>query len=715
MANCVRRLWSSAITLVAIAGSATAGGSGESVLIIANPSSHDALAAANYYKAARNIPDANVLYIDPAAIDFASFVDVNLPAFLGTLEQRVIADHIDQVLIMPGTAYSIDAPNLVPDSCPSPIREFSTASCYTMAFIADDVLNNAYTFSETNRYSAGANNPVHFDSETSYLSGQPSTDADARRYFIGSMLGYTGNNGNTLQEIYDMVDRSVGADGTRPNGTFYFMNFEADPARNVRAGTYPNAITKLAQFGGSGLLLDGKVPVGQHDCLGIMTGFANINLPNQNLTLIPGAFTDHLTSWAATFDIDAQLKVSDWIRKGASGSFGAIEEPCNIVGKFPKANTHGTYFQGLSLGEAVFRGLLYVPFQGLIYGDPLTRPFAHIPTVDVPDAPTSAVSGTIVLSPVASTTHPSGSIESLDLVIDGVVVDSIADGGVFNIDTTDLDEGHHTVRILAADDTGVRSVGRWIGSLDVDNTSHGAAASASSSTGDLSSAFQISVSGAGGLTDGARIWSNGRVVASLDAVPGSATVHGRLLGAGLVDVRVEVLFDDGTRAWAEPFSLIIDDVDPGSSTVTPEAFGYTRAVNPAHPFVLELPSNFSESLEDAAWTVVSPLTQSTMHAGTGPYRVCEPNEGASGLDTMTFSVTTTAGTSALATITVDYGSDECVADLAAPFGVLDFFDVQAFLGAFSSMDPSADLAPPMGVFDFFDVAAFLSAFSEGCP
>lgn len=45
---------------------------------------------------------------------------------------------------------------------------------------------------------------------------------------------------------------------------------------------------------------------------------------------------------------------------------------------------------------------------------------------------------------------------------------------------------------------------------------------------------------------------------------------------------------------------------------------------------------------------------------------------------------------------------------------LDFFDVQAFLQAFSAMSPPADFVAD-GVYDFFDVLAFLQAFSDGCP
>ncbi len=58
---------------------------------------------------------------------------------------------------------------------------------------------------------------------------------------------------------------------------------------------------------------------------------------------------------------------------------------------------------------------------------------------------------------------------------------------------------------------------------------------------------------------------------------------------------------------------------------------------------------------------------------------------------------------------------QCLADLAAPFGQLDFSDVLAFLLAFAAEDPAADLGAPTGVFDFSDVTAFLTAFSAGCP
>lgn len=58
-------------------------------------------------------------------------------------------------------------------------------------------------------------------------------------------------------------------------------------------------------------------------------------------------------------------------------------------------------------------------------------------------------------------------------------------------------------------------------------------------------------------------------------------------------------------------------------------------------------------------------------------------------------------------------SDACPADLTGD-GNLDFFDVSAFLSAYSAQDSAADFTGD-GMLDFFDVSAFLSAFNAGCP
>jgi hypothetical protein len=63
-------------------------------------------------------------------------------------------------------------------------------------------------------------------------------------------------------------------------------------------------------------------------------------------------------------------------------------------------------------------------------------------------------------------------------------------------------------------------------------------------------------------------------------------------------------------------------------------------------------------------------------------------------------------------ISIAPGAD-CQADLNGD-GELNFFDVSAFLSAFTAGDPAADFTGD-GELNFFDVSAFLNAFTAGCP
>lgn len=55
----------------------------------------------------------------------------------------------------------------------------------------------------------------------------------------------------------------------------------------------------------------------------------------------------------------------------------------------------------------------------------------------------------------------------------------------------------------------------------------------------------------------------------------------------------------------------------------------------------------------------------------------------------------------------------CPADYAEPMGVLNFFDISAFVNQYLVHDPAADFAVD-GVFNFFDIQGFVNAFNSGC-
>ncbi|MBO6513691.1 MAG: spondin domain-containing protein [Phycisphaerales bacterium] len=74
------------------------------------------------------------------------------------------------------------------------------------------------------------------------------------------------------------------------------------------------------------------------------------------------------------------------------------------------------------------------------------------------------------------------------------------------------------------------------------------------------------------------------------------------------------------------------------------------------------------------------------------------------------------GTQRIGTLRITRTSEAAcsTADLALPYNELDFFDISAFLTAFSASDTSADLNND-NAFDFFDISQFLTSFSAGCP
>ena len=55
----------------------------------------------------------------------------------------------------------------------------------------------------------------------------------------------------------------------------------------------------------------------------------------------------------------------------------------------------------------------------------------------------------------------------------------------------------------------------------------------------------------------------------------------------------------------------------------------------------------------------------------------------------------------------------CLPDFSGD-GMLDFFDISAFISAFGSQNPAADMNND-GLYNFFDISAFITLFSAGCP
>lgn len=86
-----------------------------------------------------------------------------------------------------------------------------------------------------------------------------------------------------------------------------------------------------------------------------------------------------------------------------------------------------------------------------------------------------------------------------------------------------------------------------------------------------------------------------------------------------------------------------------------------------------------------------------------------------GLQTVRFRVVSAGGGFNLNWLNFTREGGCSAADLAEPYGTLNFFDLSTYMGLFTAQDPAADLAAPFGEFNFFDVATYLGLFNAGCP
>ncbi|QSA95827.1 TIGR03790 family protein [Methylococcus sp. EFPC2] len=179
--------------------------------------------------------------------------------------------------------------------------------------------------------------------------------------------------GQTFQDVKQLIERGVASDYSYPAGVGYLLN-TSDKHRSVRSIFFPETVKAL---GDAFHLerLDADSIKGKKDVLFYFTGLAKVpDLPS--LRFLPGAVADHLTSVGGALTDTKQMSSLRWLEAGATGSYGAVVEPCNHVTKFPHPGVlMWRYAEGEPLIEAYWKSVAW-PGEGVFIGEPLARPFA---------------------------------------------------------------------------------------------------------------------------------------------------------------------------------------------------------------------------------------------------------------------------------------------------------------------------------------------------
>jgi len=170
-----------------------------------------------------------------------------------------------------------------------------------------------------------------------------------------------------------LIDRGVQTDGTDPDGTAYLVS-TSDRARNVRSFLYPIIAQRMAGWIDT-RIIQTDVLRDRTDVLFYFTGLAEVK-GLDTLRFLPGAVADHLTSAGGNLTGLRQMSALRWLEAGATGSYGTVVEPCNLLAKFPNPGILiGEYTHGAPLLEAYWKSVNQ-PGEGLFIGEPLANPFA---------------------------------------------------------------------------------------------------------------------------------------------------------------------------------------------------------------------------------------------------------------------------------------------------------------------------------------------------
>lgn len=462
------RLAPALLALATLSSDLQASGGPENVLLVVNENSQDSLTIANYYVRLRDIPPANVLYLDwqGDAVMTASetFRDQILKPILETIDERGLAAQIEYVV------YSSDFPFRVnfreqfkEKETPKQFRFVAslTGATYFWPYVLQG--NPAFVMPTANWYcpprarrNGGGCSDCSgietrgFRARHFWTEEGPSTRdrTKGQAYFISSMLGVTLDRGSTVEEVRDYLARSSTIDGAEPDGTFYFMK-NSNVRSKVRDACFPGVVRELQALGAKAVVQEGKLPQGSEPALGIMCGIASFSLGSSNPPIASGAICENLTSLGGHFGVMSQTKLTAWLRAGAAGSCGTVEEPYAIQAKFPLPVMHVHYRRGASLGEALYQSVSG-PYQLLVVGDPLTKPWDKPPSVALEGLEADeVVSDPITIKTQA--TAPAGlELGDAELYVDGRRLLEFPPDTPLPIQPNGLGPGHHELRVVVS-------------------------------------------------------------------------------------------------------------------------------------------------------------------------------------------------------------------------------------------------------------------------
>ena len=187
-----------------------------------------------------------------------------------------------------------------------------------------------------------------------------------------AMLAWTGARGMSVSEARAALRRAAGADFAAPTGAVLFAE-NGDVRWKTRAWSVGGAVADFRDRVGAVVSTNSVADFRGGPLAGLFAGEVAVPAPPDGFA--PGAYADHMTSYAAAFDRPTQMKASEWLRRGAAFTSGMVAEPLAMWTKFPTARVFAHQLDGCTALEALFLATA-CPLQLQPLGDPLCAPWA---------------------------------------------------------------------------------------------------------------------------------------------------------------------------------------------------------------------------------------------------------------------------------------------------------------------------------------------------
>ncbi len=564
------------MSIATAAPTASAGGGPENVFLLVNANSDSSKTIANHYVALRKIPATNVMYVDwKGSVEFGTgtiFRDKILKPAIDEIATRGVGSQIDYLVYSSDFPWRIELSDLFAEAKFAepflPIASL-TGSTYYGALLAATPPIPVLVFPNMNWYvpqieeknlgkcrALGDVPSRGFRFRYFWTSkGERTQDRQqGQRYFLSTMLGVTSGRGNTVDEVISYLQRAAAADGSRPRGTIYFMR-NGDPRSAARHACFDGVAAQINQLGIQARVLDGTIPNGAPDIMGLMTGVSTFDFAATRSTILPGAICEHLTSAGGMMASNgSQTPLTQFLKFGAAGASGTVIEPHAIQAKFPLPTLQLHYARGCSLAEAFFQSISG-PYQILIVGDPLCQPWAVAPQIKVGGITSGEeVKGTLTLTPLANA-GAGTRVGNFELYVDGRLVARSLPATALSLDTTKLADGYHELRIVGVREDAIETQGRLIVPIGVNN--HDAQLDFIIAPPDKVAAtgkIRVSVRQPGATAIAIR--QNSRELARVQGEAGDVEIEAASLGRG--PTTLQALSEGSTPAASRPLPIRIE-------------------------------------------------------------------------------------------------------------------------------------------------------------